>query len=70
MELSSIKAASKQREVGDISPQTKKLCKAERDADVMGPVDRGDRRIAKNGASSSVKSICRMSVYQTVNTLR
>ncbi len=68
MELSSTKAASKQREVGDISPHTKKLCKADRDAEVMGPVDKGDRRIAKNGVSSSVKSICIMSANQTVKT--
>lgn len=30
-------------------PETKKECNAERAADVMGPVDRGDLMIAKKG---------------------
>lgn len=59
--LSSIKAASKAGEVDEMSPHTKKLCRAERAADVMGPVDKGDRKMAKNGERSSVKSTCRMS---------
>ena len=50
MLLNSVNAASKDGEVGDISRQTKKQCREARDADVMGPVDKGDRMIAKNGA--------------------
>jgi hypothetical protein len=32
-------------------PQTKKLCRAESAAEVIGPVDSGERMIAKKGAS-------------------
>jgi hypothetical protein len=34
-----------------MSPHTKKLCNAESAADVMGPVDKGDRIMAKKGAN-------------------
>lgn len=50
VELSSASAESRSTVEGDMRPQTKKLCNAERDADVIGPVDRGDRMMAKNGA--------------------
>ena len=55
--LSSASADSKFTELGEMSPQRKKLCSDESAAEVMGPVDSGERIIAKNGASSVVSGI-------------
>jgi len=49
-----------------MSPQTKKLCKDARAAEVIGPVDRGDLIIAKNGASNVGRSIVEMSATRKV----
>jgi hypothetical protein len=40
-------------EFAEMSPHTKKLCKEDSAAEVIGPVDRGDLIMAKNGASKS-----------------
>lgn len=48
--LNSVRALSKPTEFAVIRPETKKLCKAERAVEVMGPVDSGERMIAKKGA--------------------
>jgi hypothetical protein len=52
--LSSTKAVSRERDWEDMRPHTKKLCKEASAADVMGPVDKGDRMMAKKGASKVV----------------
>jgi hypothetical protein len=49
--LNSVSAASRDIEEDDMRLQTKKLCRDKRAVDVMGPVDKGDRIIAKNGAN-------------------
>lgn len=54
-----------------MTPLVKNLCNAESEADVMGPVDNGERIIAKNGPSSvgngtSVMSICDLANIQTL----
>lgn len=36
-------------ESAEMSPDVKNVCREANAADVMGPVDRGDRMIAKNG---------------------
>jgi hypothetical protein len=59
--LNSVNAASRDTELEDIRLQTKKLCRDERAADVMGPVDKGDRMIAKNGAKRVGKGTFSMS---------
>jgi hypothetical protein len=50
--LSSTSVGSKDSEVADIRLQTKKLWRAESAADVMGPLDRGERIRAKKGPIS------------------
>lgn len=59
--LSSIKAASSALDSGEIKPHMKKLCNADSAAEVMGPVDNGERRIEKKGARSSGSSVSRTS---------
>lgn len=49
--LSSRRATSRATELGEMRPQVKNLWREERAADVMGPVERGDRMIAKKGPS-------------------
>lgn len=48
--LNSVSAGSNDIEFADIRPQAKKLCRDESAVDVIGPVDKGDRIIAKKGA--------------------
>ena len=62
MLLNSFKTASMDGESGENRPQAKKLCSAESADEVIGPVDKGDRRIAKKGARRSVRSACRISI--------
>ena len=50
--LSSDKAAAMEGESSVINPETKKLCSDASAAELMGPVDSGERRMAKNGARS------------------
>jgi hypothetical protein len=59
--LSSTKAVSREREPEDMRPQTKKLCRAESAAEVMGPVDNGERIMAKKGANKVGKGTVDMS---------
>jgi hypothetical protein len=65
--LNSVSATSKDTEVGDIRPQTKKQCNDEIAADVMGPVDKGDRIIAKNGAKRVGNGKLSTSIHCNVN---
>jgi len=53
--LSSTRTVSKDVELTEMRPQTKKLCRAESAADVIGPVDNGERIIAKKGARRTGK---------------
>lgn len=53
--LSSLRQASKDTEVGPRRQHWKKLCSEVKAADVIGPVERGERMIAKKGASSVVE---------------
>lgn len=46
-------------------PQVKKECRAERAADVMGPVDRGERMIERKGARISVRDIDEISISES-----
>jgi hypothetical protein len=46
-----------------MKPQSKKLCRAEREADVIGPVERGDRIMARNGARIVVSGRARISKH-------
>lgn len=39
-----------------MSPQLKKLCRADNAADVIGPVESGERSIEKNGFRSTGRS--------------
>lgn len=64
--LNSVSAASKEIEVADMRPQTKKLCKADRAVDVMGPVDNGDLMIEKNGAKRVGNGRLSMSIHYGV----
>lgn len=47
--LNSVRAWSREGECAVMRPQTKKLCSADSAVDVIGPVDKGDRMIAKKG---------------------
>jgi hypothetical protein len=47
--LNSAKAALRFGDAGDIMPETNRLWSADKAAEVMGPVDNGERIIAKNG---------------------
>ena len=60
--LSSIKVASNALEFWEIKPHTKKLCNADSAAEVIGPVESGERRIAKNGERRPVSSASLTSV--------
>jgi hypothetical protein len=59
--LRSASATSAESAVGEMSPHANKLCNEDNAADVMGPVDRGERIMAKNGANSSVSGIAETS---------
>jgi len=59
--LRSTRACSRPIEVGAMSPQMKKVWRADNAADVIGPVERGDRIIAKNGARITGSAIVVMS---------
>lgn len=48
-------------------PQTKKLCKADRAADVIGPVDNGERIMAKNGVKRVGNGRLAMSIHREAN---
>jgi hypothetical protein len=61
--LSSTRACSSAIELEEMSPQTKRLCNADRAAEVMGPVDKGDRIMAKKGARIMGSSTVLMSVH-------
>jgi hypothetical protein len=43
-------------------PQVKKECRAESAADVMGPVDRGERIMERKGARISMRGIDEISI--------
>ena len=60
--LSSLSAGSKPMAPGQMRSHWKKLCSAERAAEVIGPVESGERMIAKKGARSDVSDIERKSV--------
>lgn len=60
--LSSERACPRPIELGLIRSHRKKLCRDDRAADVIGPVDSGDRIIAKKGARSVVSGKDRMSI--------
>lgn len=62
--LRSINATSIARESGEIKPHVKKLCIADNAAEVMGPVDSGERSIEKKGDRRSGSSVSRTSEYQ------
>lgn len=49
--LSSLRARSRVFDFAEIIPHTKKLWRAVRAADVIGPVDKEERIISKNGES-------------------
>ena len=69
MLLSSVRAASNDTELIEMRPQTKKLCRAESAADVMGPVERGERMMAKKGARRSGKGTVSISVQEDVSVV-
>jgi hypothetical protein len=54
---SSARAISSDEESGAMTPAWKNVCRAERAADVIGPVDSGERMIAKKGARTVVRGI-------------
>ncbi len=60
--LRSTRAWSRPAALGDIRSDRKKLWRAESAAEVIGPVDSGERIMAKKGASSVVNGISRRSV--------
>lgn len=60
--LISANAISRDIDFGLIKSHTKKLCNEDRAAEVIGPVDSGDRIIAQNGASSSGKGTASISI--------
>jgi hypothetical protein len=59
--LSSAIPCSRDTESEDMMPTTKKLCKEDSALEVIGPVDSGDRIMAKNGARSVVNGMVIMS---------
>lgn len=65
--LNSVSTTSRDTESEDIRPQTKKLCRDERAVDVIGPVDKGDRIIAKKGAKRVGSGKFSMSIHWGVN---
>ena len=60
--LSSLRQASREIAPGRIRSHWKKLCNDERAAEVIGPVDNGDRIMAKKGPIRVVRGNDRMSV--------
>ena len=64
MLLKSIRACSRFGEPGRIRPQTKMPCKDESAVEVIGPVDRGERMMAKKGARRIVRSTSLMSAIR------
>jgi hypothetical protein len=59
-------ALSRETELAEMSPQTKKLWRAESAAEVIGPVDRGDRMMEKKGA----RRVCNDKYSMSVTTYR
>jgi hypothetical protein len=59
--LSSVRAFSTDSESNVIKPDKNRECNEDRAVDVIGPVDNGERMIAKKGDSSEVKGMVRMS---------
>jgi hypothetical protein len=60
---SSASPTSASEDVGDIIPDTSRLCRAESAMDVIGPVESGERMIAKKGASKVGSGIAATSTY-------
>ena len=58
-------AVSKDMEWGLMRPHKKKLCKADNAAEVIGPVDRGERMMAQKGASNSGNGTDSTSIKET-----
>ena len=52
--LSSARATSRSFELALTNPVTKNVCKADSAAEVIGPVESGERMIAKKGLNSVV----------------
>lgn len=68
--LRSINATSIASDSGKIKPHMKKLCIADNAADVMGPVDSGERSIEKKGARRSGSAVSRTSEYEAARFKR
>jgi hypothetical protein len=66
--LSSIRAGSSDGAFKEMRPQTKKLCRDERAAEDMGPVDNGDRIMEKKGDRRVVNGKCVISIANSINT--
>jgi hypothetical protein len=64
-ELTATRATSTDVSLFKKRPQEKKECRAERAADVMGPVDRGERMMERKGAIISVRDMDETSKGQT-----
>lgn len=59
--LSSASATSAEGASGEIKPHANKLCKDVKATEVMGPVDNGDRIMAKKGVRRSKRGMADMS---------
>ena len=64
--LNSVNATSKDKEFEDMRLQTKKECREERAADVIGPVDKDERMISKKGAKRVGSGKLSMSTHSSV----
>lgn len=64
--LNSVNALSNPTEFAVMRPEANKLCKAERAVEVMGPVDSGERMIAKKGAKRVGSGTLSTSVHWAV----
>ena len=53
-----------------MNPDTKNVYNEARAVDVIGPVDRGDRMMAKNGDSSVGRGSSRMSSHRYISVRR
>jgi hypothetical protein len=64
-ELTAARATSTDGSFFKKNPQEKNECRAERAAEVMGPVERGDRMTARKGERISVRDMDETSKGQT-----
>ena len=65
-ELTAARATSTDESFLKKKPQAKNVCRAERAAEVMGPVDRDERMMERKGASTSVRDTDDISIRHQI----